>query len=490
MTTPDFARIEAVDGVIIGGGIAGVAIAEYLTRHTSLRLKLLEEGSHLGAGASGKLEGWFHTGGLYAGQDDGQTFMNCVNSVEDLINHYSDYFGGRCNLTLTENQPQHWQPQIVPQKEGWFNTNPVYLIHPRTPSPELHCSGLKGDEVQLNLHLKRVLGRLAIAYGGGHNWLQSGRCLAPSYAQVENHEGRACPLLTTVTTLGEYCRHFDQSWGLSPTDYALIHSFDRAMDTYRIFCDLVASGLSQGLQLETGITLEHLNGDRYGPVRLKSVVYRNGQGELKYLKAQFFIFATGAKFTPFLQELQVRAQLKRSLSAMILAYPALSNYNFVRMSTKNPFHFNHFLQSLQRQGQTLQYSMLANSGYSNEERQETVDIEPLLETAERYFGSQQLYDRQLWSYTCTKTEFISDDEQKRRYSYWLESAPQSNYLCVLPGKFSFFPTVALQAFQRLKTLMPLPVRPAPQSLLVDAQTLAQAEKVVALPYPQQLISSR
>lgn len=71
--------------VIIGGGIAGIAIAEFLARNCGLSIKLLEQAAELGTGASGKLEGWFHTGALYSGHDDAQTFMNCVNSLEELI---------------------------------------------------------------------------------------------------------------------------------------------------------------------------------------------------------------------------------------------------------------------------------------------------------------------------------------------------------------------------------------------------------------------
>lgn len=69
------AAINRVDVAVIGGGIAGVAIAEYVARHTNLSVQLLEQNSHLGGDSSGKLEGWFHTGALYSGQDDGQTFF-------------------------------------------------------------------------------------------------------------------------------------------------------------------------------------------------------------------------------------------------------------------------------------------------------------------------------------------------------------------------------------------------------------------------------
>lgn len=484
----NLSQIEAVDAVIVGGGIAGVAIAEYLARHSSLRLRVLEQAPQLGLGSSGKLEGWFHTGGLYSGQDDGQTFMNCVNSLEDLLNDYAPYFGARCNFRLQETAPQIWRPQAFPSADGWFNPNPVYLIHPQSHCPELSRSGLQGDRVQMELQGQRVFRRLEAAYGGQHNWFQGGKCLAPTYAQVEQETRLpAASLLTTNLTLQDYCRRFDESFQQPPSDYAFLQCQDAAMDTYAILRDLTAGALSRGVRFETGITLEEINGDRYGPVRLKSLVYRGAGGERKHLKAKIFIFATGENLGPILEELHLRARLKRNLSAMIVAYPALSEVNFVRMSTKNAFHFNHFVQSVQRRGKLFTYSLLANSGYTGADGRESTDIEPLLESAERYFGAEALYSRQLWSYDCAKTELVSDDEQKRRYSYWIESAPSSNYLCVLPGKFSFFPTVARQTFQRLKSLIPVPVVPPPESVALSPTVLAEAENLVALPYPQQLL---
>ncbi|MFN5513903.1 MAG: FAD-dependent oxidoreductase [Cyanobacteriota bacterium] len=486
----NLAQIEAVDGVIVGGGVAGVAIAEYLARHSSLRLRVLEQAPQLALGSSGKLEGWFHTGGLYSGQDDGQTFMNCVNSLEDLLNDYAPYFGARCNFRLQEAAPEVWQPRVFASADGWFNPNPVYLIHPQSHCPELSRSGLQGDRVQMELQRQRVFRRLEAAYGGRHNWRQGEDCLAPTYAQVEQEGGLpAASLLTENSVLTDYCRRFDQSFQQPFSDYAFLRCRDAAMDTYAILRDLTASALSQGVEFETGITLEEINGDRYGPVRLKSLVYRDAQGKRKHLKAKAFIFAAGENLGPILTELNLRARLKRNLSAMIVAYPALSGVNFVRMSTKNAFHFNHFVQSVQRRGQLLTYSLLANSGYAGAESRENADIEPLLDAAERYFGADTLYGRRLWSYDCLKTELVSDDEQKRRYSYWIESAPSSNYLCVLPGKFSFFPTVARQTFQRLKSLIPVPVLAPLESVNLSPTVLAEAENLVALPYPQQLLQN-
>jgi len=486
------AAIKAVDVALLGGGIAGVAIAEYLARHTNLSIQLLEQAPQLGCGSSGKLEGWFHTGALYSGQDDGQTFLNCVNGVEDLINRYTDYFAPRCNLQLRESAPGQFRPTIDPTVKGWFDPNPVYLIHPKRDAPEVQRSGLRGDRVQMELQLKRVLGRLERAYGQQFNWRSPTQspCIAPSYEYLESYEGSICSLLTQPEKVQHYCQNFDQSYGLNNSDYALIQSLDCAMDTQAILRDLTASALAHGTAIATGITLHHLNTDRYGPVRINSVLYDDPQGDRHYLKAKVFIFAVGAGFESILSTLQVRAKLKRSRSTMIVAYPAVSDQNFVRMSTKNPYHFNHFLQRavLPSPPNPLPYSMLANSGYSPDQEDAVSDIEPLLDSAERYFGAKNLYNRQLWSYDCVKTEFISEEEQKRRYSYWIESDRQSNYLCVLPGKFSFFPTVAVQTFQRLKTLLDFEERP-PQTAIASAETYqTQAAQLVAPPYPHQLLS--
>lgn len=481
-------EIEYVDAIIIGGGIAGVAIAEFLARHTNLSIKVLEKSPQLGNLASGKLEGWFHTGALYSGQDDAQTFINCVNGVEDLINLYSPYFSEKCNINLAETSEGFFTPYITPQPQGWFNDQPVYIIHPQTDAPEIQSSHLKSDSIQLNIQRNRVLGRLEAAYGKQHNWRVNHRCIAPTYAQVENYEGLTCSLKNSTELVQNLCRNFDASYGIEATNYDIIQTLDSSMNTSAILRDLVASALSQGVMFETGVTIDKLLIDRYGPIRIKSLLCHSHRGLAKRLKAKLFIFAVGQGFEPFLSDLQVRARLKKSRSAMVVAYPALVDINFVRMSTKNRFHFNHFIQRRERGDTQFIYSMLADSGYARDGAEEEVDIEPILESAERYFGQDKLYSRQLFSYECVKTEFISEEEQKRRYSYWIESSPQSNYLCVLPGKFSFFPTVAFQAYQRIKTLINVDECSPPETFKSNPTIEHQATALVADSYPLQIFS--
>ncbi len=491
MTKIQASQIEYVDVIIIGGGIAGISIAEFLARRSRLSIKVLDSAPQLGTFASGKLEGWFHTGALYSGHDDAQTFINCVNSLEDLINLYSSYFSEQCNIALTEKKPNFFTPTVIPNSNSWFNDRPVYLIHPRKNSPEISLSGLKSDSVYLEIQRNRVLGRLETAYGQQYNWLENGNCLAPIYAEVEAYEGLNCSLRHSTETIDNICRRFDNSYGLENSNYEIIKTLDCSMNTTAIMRTLVASAMERGVTFETGVTIDKLLIDSYGQIQIKSLLCRTQNSFPKRLKARLFIFTVGKGFEPFLSDLQLRAKLKRSRSAMVVAQPALTDTNFVRMSTKRKFHFNHFVHNCEIGAEKFVYSMLADSSYTNDDpinREEDVDIEQILDSAERYFGKDKLYSRNLFSYDCVKTEFISQEEQKRRYSYWIESNPNSNYLCVLPGKFSFFPTVAFQSYQRIKTLIDFDECLEKSTFVPDVKVMEEANKLIADSYPIKIIN--
>lgn len=490
MTKIQASQIEYVDVVIIGGGIAGISIAEFLARHSRLSIKVLDSAPQLGTFASGKLEGWFHTGALYSGHDDAQTFINCVNSLEDLINLYSSYFSEQCNIDITETKPNFFTPAVIPNSKGWFYDRPVYLIHPNKNSPEISLSGLKSDSVYLEIQRNRVLGRLENAYGQQHNWLQNGCCLAPIYGQIEGYEGLNCSLRSSTESIDNLCRRFDHYYGLKKSNYEVIKTLDCSMNTTGIMTTLVASAMERGVTFETGVTVDKLLIDSYGKVKIKSILCHTENGFSKRLKAKLFVFTVGKGFESFLSDLQIRAKLKRSRSAMVVAQPALSDTNFVRMSTKKKFHFNHFVHNCEIGAEKFVYSLLADSSYTNDDlinEEFEVDIEPILDSAEQYFGKDQLYSRNLFSYECVKTEFISQEEQKRRYSYWIESNPNSNYLCVLPGKFSFFPTVAFQSYRRIKTLINFEEFVEKSTFVPDVKVMEEANKLIADYYPMKVI---
>jgi hypothetical protein len=113
----------------------------------------------------------------------------------------------------------------------------------------------------------------------------------------------------------------------------------------------------------------------------------------------------------------------------------------------------------------------------------------LLDAAERYFGREALYARKLYAYECVKTEFLSAEEEKRRYSYWIEHPRDTNYLSVLPGKFSFFPTVAYQTYLRIKDLLQLDEEVSRKPFNADSKSEQLAQELVADPYPLQILAA-
>jgi hypothetical protein len=490
MTAPATA-IHHHDVIIIGGGIAGIAIAELLSRKAELRIKVIDHAPQLGAGASGKLEGWFHSGTLYSGNDDAQTFLNCVNGIEDLINHYSSYFAHGCNIVLQEKRPNLFVPSVRPQGDGWFNDAPVFYILPNQESPDIRLSRFKNDSVIWEIQRRRVLNRIEAAFGLRHNWLQDGRCRAPSYTHIESYGGGGCSLNDTSGTLDELCRRHDETFGLNSPSYDILKSLDLSMNTATIMRALVASAVSKGVDFEPSTTIENLVIDRFGPMQIKSLLCRDRCGVMHHLKARLFVFAVGSNFKTLLQPLHLRVRLKTSKSAMVVASPALCKVNFARMSVKDKFHFNHLAHQANGKKGGCEYSMLSNSAYSHDDadvEQAVADVDHLLDPAERYFGKEELYSRRLYSYDCIKTEFIGEEEEKRRYSYWIEWNKDSNYISVLPGKFSFFPTVAHQTFLRVKEILELKEVTNRIRYVPNQSSEQVAKDLVADPYPLKIVS--
>ena len=92
--------MKKFDWIVVGGGIAGISIAEILTRQGH-SVALVEKNKKLASVATREFHEWVHTGSLYTlVKDQMKTLKYILGSLDDLLEFYSSY--KNMNLSPTE----------------------------------------------------------------------------------------------------------------------------------------------------------------------------------------------------------------------------------------------------------------------------------------------------------------------------------------------------------------------------------------------------
>ena len=108
--------MKSYDWIIVGGGIAGISIAEILSREGH-SVALIEKNKKLASVATKEFHEWVHTGSLYTlVEDQMKTLKYILGSLDDLLEFYSSYK----NMNIS---PTDKGLEINESKEGWFNKN-------------------------------------------------------------------------------------------------------------------------------------------------------------------------------------------------------------------------------------------------------------------------------------------------------------------------------------------------------------------------------
>ena len=108
--------MKKFDWIVVGGGIAGISIAEILTRQGH-SVAIVEKNKKLASVATREFHEWVHTGSLYTlVKDQMKTLKYILGSLDDLLEFYSSY--KNMNLSPTEKGLL-----INDQNNGWFNKN-------------------------------------------------------------------------------------------------------------------------------------------------------------------------------------------------------------------------------------------------------------------------------------------------------------------------------------------------------------------------------
>jgi hypothetical protein len=112
--------MKKFEWAIIGGGIAGISIAEILSRegHSSI---IIDKNKKLSKVTTREFHEWIHTGALYTLVPDRlMTLKFILGAVDDMIEYYSCY--ERMNLVPTMNGLK-----INDIKNGWFSSNYIHF---------------------------------------------------------------------------------------------------------------------------------------------------------------------------------------------------------------------------------------------------------------------------------------------------------------------------------------------------------------------------
>lgn len=212
-----------------------------------------------------------------------------------------------------------------------------------------------------------------------------------------------------------------------------IIGYDRPMRAPAIISDLVGSLLGAGGEVRTGAEVERLE-KRGGTI----VNVHTSAGAVA---ARTVILATGKWLDRFLP---CAADVRVVASPLIVASPAVSDRNFVRMTPFVEKSVNHLHHSVDGHC----YSLIGDGYFADpgDPGAVTRASERLLATARNVFP--RLHEVEIVeTYLGYKTEIVAKGGE-RNYQYFIREVDEGVH-AVIPGKFSLAFSLAVNAFKRL-----------------------------------------
>ncbi len=372
-----------VDFAVVGGGIAGLAIAELLQRSGASTL-LVEKNGRLCGEASAEQQGWFHTGALYAALPNPFFLRTMVGNLDDLVDYYSEFPG--MNLRVEK----HLSTTV---RDGWFSNRTNFYAY----------TNLRGVSWSWKLPWTVALNRAKHRM----SWYES--------LDASRSVSRQLGVRTKPTKFVMHASHL----GVNLEHVAFVlKSRDRGLNAPWIISDLTRSLLASGgqLRLRTKVV-----GVEPGALLLEE----GERGVRDRITARHIILAAGKECRDFDQSIRIFA------SPILVVQPALTDVNFVHMTPHMPRTLNHMFHRTDG----LEYSVLGNATYFAAGQ----GIEPYRDQAWTHMTgmARRLFsgfdERRAGLYFGYKTE-VTSSSNIRNYLYHI--LDRDGYTLALPGKFT------------------------------------------------------
>ncbi len=444
---------QRYDLAVIGGGIAGLAIAELFAR-SGRSVVLLERNEQLCQEASASQHGWFHFGSLYSIFPQNQFLRTMIGGVEDMLEYYGSFPG--MNISVAESGRL-----AFPQGDAaWFRDEPIeYIICARNdPGFDMRTfEGMREYSKKLFFLLtwesaiKQFISRHQRFYK--HNW--GGNVAASQWIPRAGWADYSREVITKPNHPGI---------NLDIDTHFRIVGYDRPMRACAIITDLTRGLLGAGGDIMTGTEVEHIE-KRGGTSRIHT---KGGHA----IEIHTVILAAGKWLGRFLPR---AGDVKVVASPLLVAYPAVADRNFVRMTPFVEKSINHLHHGVDGRA----YSLIGGGYFADTDDKTAVarSHDKLKEMAGKVFP--KLDDAEvLGSYLGYKTEIVAKSGE-RNYQYFIREVDERVF-AVVPGKFSLAFSLAVNTFKRL-------TGEAPATDIKVSKDEQAAARYVGLPRHAQLV---
>jgi hypothetical protein len=421
---------EIYEFVVIGGGGAGLACAEMLSR-TSKKILLVEKNKKICNEASGEHHGWFHFGSLYSIFPASKFMRTLINGVEDVIKYYKKFKG--MNIYISKDN----RIEINEDEEGWLCEKSIdYYIACGNDKDFQFCNDLTIKNV-----LTKILKRFAWAYMirkfvARHNQFYSYTWKEGKKAHVD------IPNSSVFWHSKKQLKYINnESVKIDVGTHISIQGFDHPMRTMKIVRELLNAYISNGghLLIETNINKIEKNENVY-------ILYESGR---EIARAEKIIISTG-KYENIIKSMNKNIKLKKTISPLLVTYPNVSESSFVRMTPFMDKTINHICHN----NNNLSYSVIGGGYYLDSEVSihEMKKIETILKTQaeETFINFGKVKHCEI--YWGTKTEYVSEGAE-RNYQYFSKEIDKNIWIAI-PGKFSLSFSLAVDLYSKIYGKLP------------------------------------
>jgi len=368
---------RSYDWIVVGGGIAGISVAEILTREGH-SVALVEKNKKLASVATKEFHEWVHTGSLYTlVKDQMKTLKYILGSLDDLFEFYSCF--ENMNIIPTESGIR-----INQNSDGWFNKNYINFKY-----------RLKDRKIFFNWIYSIARSIILIEGIKKHDWLRRRAGIIES--------------LKSEYYLPILKRFFKII--LSNEKFYKIESTDFTTNSRYLLKDLLATSINNGLEIFTEnelLNIEHINNEI-------EAVCKNGK-----IVGKKIVICTGGNIEKFTEQ-----KIKKTLAPIAVV-------RNITEETKSFVELDYFKQNcINIIRKDFSYGVIGGISLSKSDEvdkyfeyliNEHKKINPKIEVLKKYVG--------------IKNEIISKDEERNYIFHIKKDKFKENVWSIIQGKIT------------------------------------------------------